>query len=436
MDNSNVKKVLVYRWLIFLLLALAYFFVYFHRFALSVVAADIDKAFSPSASLMGILGSVYFYCYAFMQFPAGLISDSLGPRKGVTFFLVIASLGSILFGLATFFWIAVIGRILVGLGVSLVFISTMKILSQWFKAKEFAFMAAVLNAVGGLGILTSTAPLAFMTGFLGWRFSFVIIGFLTFVIALLAWFIVKDKPADKGWPSIEKMENRPEAVNPQPISLSLWEGARRVITEKYFWPVAIWFFFDCGIFFGFGALWSGPYLMHVYGMSQAKAGIILTMLAVGMIGGSPIISLLSDRFLPSKKKLLMLSSAGLFADILFLNIMPKGLSRFVLLVVFLMLSLCSSAIVFVAFTTVKELFPVEIAGTSVGTLNLFPFLGGAVFQPLLGRVLDAYPKSGTSGYPLRAYSAMMLVLLAASVISLLCTFFMKETSPYALSHKH
>ena len=102
MDDNNVRKVLAYRWLIFCLLALAYFFVYFHRFALSIVAVDIDKAFKPSASLMGILGSVYFYCYAFMQFPAGLISDSLGPRKGVTFFLIIASLGSVLFGIASF----------------------------------------------------------------------------------------------------------------------------------------------------------------------------------------------------------------------------------------------------------------------------------------------------------------------------------------------
>jgi sugar phosphate permease len=371
-----------------------------------------------------------------MQFPAGLISDSLGPRKGVTFFLVIASLGSILFGIASAFGMAIIGRILVGLGVSLVFISTMKILSQWFKAKEFAFMAAILNAVGGLGILTSTAPLALMTGFLGWRISFVLIGFLTFVIALLVWFAVKDRPTDMGWPSIAQIENRCEVDSSQPKSISLWEGARRVVTERYFWPVAIWFFFDCGVFFGFGALWSGPYLMHVYGMSQTEAGFILTMLAIGMIGGSPIISLLSDRFLPSRKRLLMLSSAGLFADILFLNIMPKGLSWAILLVVFLIFSLCSSAIVFVAFTTAKELFPVEIAGTSVGTLNLFPFLGGAVFQPLLGRVLDAYPKSGASGYPLRAYSAMLLVLLAASVISLFCTFFMKETSPYAVSHKH
>ena len=53
----------------------------------------------------------------------------------------------------------------------------------------------------------------------------------------------------------------------------------------------------------------------------------------------------------------------------------------------------SAAIVVIGFTTTKELFPVEIAGTSVGTVNLFPFLGGAIFQPIVGRLLDAYPKA-------------------------------------------
>ena len=82
-----------------------------------------------------------------------------------------------------------------------------------------------------------------------------------------------------------------------------------------------------------------------------------------------------------------------------------------------------------AFTTIKELFPIEIAGTSIGTVNLFPFLGGGVFMPLLGSVLDAYPKTATGGYPLEAYKTLLLFLLGAAVVSLVCTFFMKETYP-------
>jgi sugar phosphate permease len=415
-----------YRWFIFGVLALAYFFVYFHRLSMSVVADDMIMDFQTTAGVLGLLGSIYFYCYALMQFPAGLLSDSIGPRKTVTFFLLIASAGSVLFGFApTIFWVFV-GRILVGFGVSMVFIPTMKILSQWYRVQEFARMAGILNAVGGLGVMGATWVLALMTISLGWRFSFGLIGACTFLILGLVWWIVRDRPSDKGWPLIQEIEpraNTAPALNPIP----LWEGARLVVSEKYFWPVAIWFFFDCGIFFGFGALWGGPYLTHVYGMTRSQVGAVLSMIAWGMIVGSPVIGYLSDKVLKSRKQPLILCASVLFLEIVFFNIFPTGLPHFLLFILFFLFSICASAVVIVGFTAAKELFPLEIAGTSVGTVNLFPFLGGAVFMPLLGKVLDAYPQTDSHGYALEGYKTLLLILLGAAAVSLACTFFMKET---------
>ena len=82
---------MVYRWAIFAVLGLAYFFVYFHRLSLSVVADDLAADFDVAAGVLGLLGSVYFYCYAAMQFPAGLLADSVGPRKTVTVSLLLAA---------------------------------------------------------------------------------------------------------------------------------------------------------------------------------------------------------------------------------------------------------------------------------------------------------------------------------------------------------
>ena len=113
MTENVAEKIMRFRWLIFIVLALAYLFVYFHRLSLSVVANDLIKEFQTTASVMGLLGSIYFYCYAFMQLPAGLLSDSLGPRKSVTFFLIIASAGSIIFGFAPTIKIAFLGRVMV-----------------------------------------------------------------------------------------------------------------------------------------------------------------------------------------------------------------------------------------------------------------------------------------------------------------------------------
>ncbi|MCU0913852.1 MAG: MFS transporter [Planctomycetes bacterium] len=458
MDGKSVARMLAFRWLLFAILALAYCFVYFHRNCLSIVADDLVTDFHATASVIGVLGSIYFYCYAAMQFPAGLLSDSVGPRRTVTVSLLLATVGSLLFGLAPSVRVAMIARAMVGLGVSMVFIPTMKILAQWFRAREFAFMSGMMQAAGGLGILAATSLLGWLATVTGWRTSFAIIAGGTLLLVLGAWWIVRDRPADKGWPTIAEIDRQRAAARAPQMSQqapgsaapsteggsvqgptaadgggpavpksSLWQGVRTVVTQKYFWPVAVWFFFDCGIFFGFGSLWSGPYLGHVYGMNKVQAGGILSMLAWGMVLGGPVLGLVSQRVLRSRKKTFVLCTSALVVLLLALTLFPAGLSRTALMIWFFLFSVCSSAIVIMGFTTTKELFPVEIAGTCVGMVNFFPFFGGAIFQPLLGWVLDACGKNDAGQYPLQAYRMVLLVLLTASVLSLACTFLMKET---------
>lgn len=427
MLEDKAQKMLRYRWFIVITLSMAYLFVYFHRLSLSVVADRLIHDFDSTASVIGLLGSLYFYCYAVMQLPAGLLSDSIGPRKTVTLFLLIAALGSILFGISNDIRIAFAGRILVGFGVSMVFIPAMKIFSQWFRKNEFAQMAGILNAVGGAGVLAATWVLALMTNTFGWRLSFVLIGGITFFISILSWIIVRDHPRDKNWPSIFEIDDKRNGTQTETVRISLMEGARKVVSEKHFWPLAIWFFFDCGIFFAFGGLWSGPYLMDVYGMSRTEAGAVLSMIAWGMIIGSPLLGLLSDRVLKSRKKPFILCTTVLTSLLLILYIFPADLPKWAIYIFFFLFSISSSSIVIIGFTSTKELFPVEIAGTSVGTVNLFPFVGGAAFMPLLGKVLDSYRITGSNGYCLEGYSWLILILLASSIIALACTFMMKET---------
>jgi sugar phosphate permease len=427
MVATTLHPLFRFRWLIFSILALAYFFVYFHRLSLSVVADSLVKDFDTSASTLGLLGSIYFYCYAVMQLPAGLLSDSVGPRRAVTCFLILAAAGSVLFGLAPNIQTAFAGRILVGFGVSMVFIPTMKILSQWYYPREFASMAGILNAVGGAGVMAATWLLASMTEIFGWRLSFEMIGGVTFVIIVFVWLIVRDHPRDKGWPAItDLVEGTGTASGPAP-TIPLLAGVKMVLAERHFWPLALWFFFDCGVFFGFGGLWGGPFLMHVYGLSRESAGAILSMIAWGMIVGSPLLGVLSDRVLKSRKKPFIGCTAVLVILMAILVAFPAGLPHPLLFVVFFVFSVCASAIVAIGFTATKELFPVEIAGTSVGTVNLFPFLGGAIYMPMLGRSLDFYPRSPSGAYAVQGYTTMLLVLLISSVLALGCALMMKET---------
>src|SRR5664280_593941 len=97
---EQARRMLAYRWVCYGILVLTYIFVYFDRVAPAVVAPELMKEFGLTATSLGILSSMYFYPYAAMQIPAGILSDYMGPRLSVTIFFLIAAAGTALFGIA------------------------------------------------------------------------------------------------------------------------------------------------------------------------------------------------------------------------------------------------------------------------------------------------------------------------------------------------
>lgn len=418
--SDPLSKGLRYRWFIFWILAFGYILVYFHRLCPAVVAVDMMHDLRAGGALLGLLGSAYFYPYALMQLPAGLLSDSWGPRRAITLFFTVAFAGSLLLGLAPSLFLAIVGRTLVGLGVSMLFVPTMKVLAEWFRIREFATMTAILMAMGGVGSLTAATPLALLSNWMGWRLSFVVVGILTLLLAILVWLFVRDRPADLGWPS----PSEPAGPSPPPIGLMV--GVKKVLTCPRFWPVAVWFFFDCAVFFSFGGLWGGPYLIQVYGLSKAKTGQILSMIAIGMIVGSPLLSFLSNRIFKGRKPVLVISSFVVLCLTALLAFYTDGIPLLGLYLISLGLGIFASAVVVIAFTTTKELFPVQMAGTSTGLVNLFPFAGGAVFQPVLGYLLERHGRV-EGAFTLAGYEEAFLALFVCGIIAFLATLFLQET---------
>ena len=215
--------------LIFILLSLGYLLVYFHRLCPAVVALELMKTFKTGGALLGLLGSAYFYPYALMQLPAGLLADSWGPRKSMTLFLTLGAAGSFLFGLAPNIGTALAGRILVGIGVSLVFIPAMKLLAVWFHPRQFVYYTGILMAMGGVGSLSAATPLAWLSQTLGWRFSFVLIGLITLFLILLLWRVVRDRPEDLGYPAVLDQSLEAPASREK---IGLWAGMKLVLSTS------------------------------------------------------------------------------------------------------------------------------------------------------------------------------------------------------------
>ena len=413
------RKNLGYRWIIFGVLAIAYFFVYFHRVSTAIVAPELIKEFAISGSLLGILASAYFYPYTMMQIPVGLLSDSLGPRKTVTIFLIIASVGAVLFGLATRIEMAIFARILVGLGVSAIFVPTLKILAEWFKTREFATTTGILMGIGGAGWLSASAPLAFLTNWLGWRFAFIVIGTITLILSILIWILVIDNPQKIGLPKITEHSSSKDQIK-------TFQGVKTVLCEKYFWPLAGWFFFTYGSVMGFGGLWGGPYFIEIYKLSKVHTGDILMMISIGLLVGSPFFGWLSDKILGSRKPILIVGTACFCLVWLCFYIWPDSLPSIALYILSFSIGFFGCATCIVTFAANKELFPTSIAGTSTGIVNLFPFAGGAVFPPIMGYIMDKFGKIN-GVYPVEAYKNIFLVCFIASCLALLGICFMKET---------
>ncbi|MBU0515150.1 MAG: MFS transporter [Proteobacteria bacterium] len=423
-DKRTGMGLLKYRYIVFGILGTAYILVNFHRLCPAVVAVDMMRDLKAGGALMGLLASAYFYPYALMQIPAGLLSDSWGPRRSVTIFFIMAAIGSVGLGLAGSAGMAIFARVVVGLGVAMVFVPTMKILTNWFEPDKFSRMTGVFISLGGLGGYMAATPLAWLSEGVGWRGSMMVIGGVTMLIALAVWIWVRDTPRDKGYRPL------PAASNPEPVveAIGLLRGMGLVLKTARFWPMAICFFLGSVASLTFVGLWGGPFLMHVYGMTKPQAGAVLSMMSVGMIFGAPVMSWLSDKVFRSRKRLLIFNLIGSIVLFVFLAFFTADFPLALLYAWCFIYSFLVSGIIVVGYTTIKELFPVEISGTATGLVNVFPFAGGAVGQPLMGWYLDTFGLTG-GVYGVEAYSAAFKFGLVFVVGALVAGMMVKETMP-------
>jgi sugar phosphate permease len=233
---------------------------------------------------------------------------------------------------------------------------------------------------------------------------------------------VRNRPADLGWPS--PLEPSPEADG---NGIGLAAGMKRVLASGPFWALAAWFFLDFGIFFSLAGLWGGPYLVHVYGMSRTETGRILTMLAVGLVVGAPFVSWLSDRVFRRRKPVLVICAAAMTAVTGLLAFHTLGIPVWGLYGIFFFMTFFGNAAGVIAFTMNKELFPIEIAGTATGLVNLFPFAGGAVYQPFLGFILERWGGDAPAEFSAAGYQAAFLVLFISALVAFGAALLTRET---------
>ncbi|KAF1079606.1 MAG: hypothetical protein GQF41_4164 [Candidatus Rifleibacterium amylolyticum] len=216
------------RWVIFWVLAGSYFFVMFHRFCTAVMAGDLTTDLGLDPAALGFLSSMYLLGYASVQIPVGILSDWWGARKTMSLFLLVASLGAFAFGKADSYHAAVIARWLVGAGVGCVYVPALRVLGCWFGKDSFAFMTGMLLAVGNLGALGSTWPLAVIKSVWGWRATMEVVGLITLVLVVLLWLVIKDAPPETEQPAEPSPPPGTTSIGTDNCRCPIWRPARNV----------------------------------------------------------------------------------------------------------------------------------------------------------------------------------------------------------------
>ncbi|MBI4635334.1 MAG: MFS transporter [Candidatus Rokubacteria bacterium] len=415
------------RWVMILVPVGIYFFSYFHRIAPAVVVEDVMVAFGATGAMIGLLTAIYPWLFATMALPAGTLADTLGPRWTLTAGGALMAVGSMAFGLAPTFNGAFGGRLLVGLGSSVILIAWLRLGSAWCRPDELARLAGLSQTVGSIGGLVGTAPLALLVAALGWRTSFVAIGGLTAVVAATSGILIRDRPEAMGLPPIV---DRPPPAPAMALG-ELARGVRAVLGNPHSWPPVLVGGGVYSTFVTFLGLWGVPYLSHVYGIDRLEASRYTAWAALGTIVGAISVGWLSDRVL-GRRRLPMIVLAAAYAGVWCLLALPDSarLPLPALRPLCFLLGFASS-VVAIVFAVVPEVNDPARPGVAIGLCNVPSFTLLAALQWVTGAMLDAGWRGQLAGarrvYPFAAYHAVWALCAALAIGSALIAWWVRET---------
>ncbi len=408
------------RWLAWGALATVFLLVNLHRLSTAVLSQRLTADFGTTAAQLGTLHAAFFYVYAAIQIPTGVLADRLGPRHVGSIGAAVLSAGAIGFALSDGYLAAFLSRTLIGMGSGVIFVSILRFCANWFRATEFATMTGMTGAVAGLGAILATTPLALTVGALGWRPTVLGLGIVGFGAAGAVYVLARRSPAEAG---LEPIDGVPE----QP-SVSLAETGdhlRRLARDLDQWLLSVVFFAIMGTLLTLLGLWGVPYLVVVYDLDVTTASYYTLLGSVGMLLGPPTIGWVSDRL--GRRLLPMAVGLGLF--VVAIGVIPVlGRPPLPAVAVSYFFSGFLLGAAMLGFSVIKERYPSGASGVATATINTAGFVGGALFPTLMGLALDAYRTGevvgGTVVYTEFGYRVAFSVVAGAVAIAFVCSLWL------------
>jgi MFS family permease len=212
---------------VFLSFACAYFISYAFRSINAVIAPELMSDLHLSNTQLGFLSAAYLFGFGFTQIPVGLALDRFGPRLTEMVLMMFAIAGALIFSWADGFTSLVIGRLLIGVGVSSCLMAAFSGFRYWFPLERQAQLASGMLIFGTSGALITSWPVHAVLPYLGWRGVFMAMAVFTglAIIALYFGLPVKARASKSSTSDDEKHTST--------ISFS-WASYKPILTNAFF----------------------------------------------------------------------------------------------------------------------------------------------------------------------------------------------------------
>ncbi len=384
---------------VFIPFAMGYFVSYLFRVVNAVIAPNLAADIGVDPSQLGLLTSAYFISFASFQMPLGVLLDRFDPRKIEASLLIIAAAGSLVFSRAESVGGLILGRAMIGFGVSACLMAAFKGFILWFPSDKWPRINGFQMAAGGLGALTATAPVEAALHITNWRGIFIVLALLCLLVAAAVMLVVPKKTVKTTGASFKDQ----------------LAGVREVFSSLTFWRVAPLTTLSQANFLSVQGLWAGPWLRDVAGYDRMAVANTLMWTAVAMVIGFSGLGALAER----------LSRFGLKTE----KTAVVGMACFSLVQILLILELVQWTVPLwilygflgttgiISYAGLSQSFPVHLSGRVNTGVNLLVFVTAFAGQWLIGGIIELWPVSLAGHYDPRGYQAGFTLM---SILQLLC----------------
>lgn len=409
MFNIKTKRAFA----MFFLAALFYFYEYCLQISPSVMTMDLMRDLHIGAIGLGTLMSFFFYPYALLQIPAGLLYDRFSCRSLLTFTTLLCALGAVVFAWANHIGWACLGRLLMGTGAAFSFLGIIVLVAQWFPQRWYATFIGLAQLLGALGAIAGEELFAHLLVHMNWSEVILNTGWLGLVLAgLIAW-IVRDNPN----PSATQ-------VSDDPIGKQLWN----ILTHAQTLGIGFYTFFLWGPITSFAALWGVPFIQAAYQISLVKAANVCTFLWLGCALGSPLVGYLSDWYGRRKPWLIVCALLGIVSSMMIIYV---PWSNWTVLVIWFFIFGFATSGQALSFAFLRDCMQHKTIGAASGFNNMATVAGGSILPILIGWLIwfhwDNQLIAGLPVYQISDYRFALLVIPLCHVAAwLIAAFILKE----------